>query len=42
MRALQDPAPDKGLDTADPVCREIEDIWKSAELSPVNRNLAEK
>ena len=41
MRALQDPAPDKGLDTADPVCREIEDIWKSAELSPVNRNLAE-
>lgn len=42
MRALQGPAPDKGLDTADPVCREIEDIWKSAELSPVNRNLAEK
>ncbi len=42
MRTLQDPAPDKGLDTADPVCREIEDIWKSAELSPVNRNLAEK
>lgn len=42
MRALQDPAPDKGLDTADPVCREIEGIWKSAELSPVNRNLAEK
>lgn len=42
MRALQDPALDKGLDTADPVCREIEDIWKSAELSPVNRNLAEK
>lgn len=42
MRTLQDPASDKGLDTADPVCREIEDIWKSAELSPVNRNLAEK
>lgn len=42
MRALQDPAPDKGLDTADPVCCEIEGIWKSAELSPVNRNLAEK
>lgn len=42
MRALQESAQDKGLDTADPVCREIEDIWKSAELSPVNRNLAEK
>ena len=40
MRALQDPAPDEGLDDTDPVCAEIEAIWKSAELSPVNRNLA--
>ena len=40
MRALQEPAPDEGLDDTDPVCAEIEAIWKSAELSPVNRNLA--
>ena len=41
MKALQTLTPDDGLDTTDPVYREIMAIWSVAESSDANRPLIE-